>query len=189
MPNARALVTAPLACLALALAVALAGCGGDDSSSAGAKTGTQAATAPATQAAKPPLAQQDITKDLETKLSIAPGQGKPPTTLLQKDIVVGKGRAAKDGDNVSVQYVGNSWSTGAQFDASWDRGQPFEFKLGAGNVIAGWDKGVKGMKPGGRRLLIIPPDQAYGPQGSPPAIGPDETLIFVIDLEKATSGK
>jgi peptidylprolyl isomerase len=87
---------------------------------------------------------------------------------------------------VSVQYVGNSWSTGAQFDASWDRGgEPFEFPLGAGRVIPGWDQGVAGMKRGGRRLLVIPPDLAYG-SASPPGSGiaPNETLIFVVDLKR-----
>ena len=81
-----------------------------------------------------------------------------------------------------MQYVGVDYETGKEFDASWDRGQPFPFQLGAGNVIEGWDEGVAGMKVGGRRELIIPPDLAYGKQGSPPAIGPDATLIFVIDL-------
>jgi peptidylprolyl isomerase len=83
---------------------------------------------------------------------------------------------------VSVQYVGVSYLNGRQFDASWDRGEPFAFQLGAGAVIPGWDEGVKGMNVGGRRMLVIPPDLAYGPQGSPPAIGPNETLVFVIDL-------
>ena len=97
--------------------------------------------------------------------------------------VVGKGKRAQTGDTVSVQYVGYSWSTGAQFDASWDRGgEPFEFPLGAGQVIPGWDQGVAGMRPGGRRLLVIPPELAYGAQSPDPNIGPNETLIFVVDL-------
>jgi peptidylprolyl isomerase len=111
--------------------------------------------------------------------------GTPPAELQTTDIVKGKGKAAKSGDTVSVQYVGNSWSTGSQFDASWDRGQePFQFPLGAGQVIPGWDQGVAGMKEGGRRLLVIPPDLAYGDQSPSPDIGPNETLIFVVDLEK-----
>ncbi|MDP9294380.1 MAG: FKBP-type peptidyl-prolyl cis-trans isomerase, partial [Actinomycetota bacterium] len=81
-----------------------------------------------------------------------------------------------------VQYVGVSFSTGEQFDASWDAGQPFSFPLGTGQVIPGWDKGVAGMRVGGRRKLTIPPDQAYGTAGSPPSIGPNETLVFVIDM-------
>jgi peptidylprolyl isomerase len=87
-----------------------------------------------------------------------------------------------------VQYVGVSYSNGQEFDASWDRGEPFEFTLGVGQVIPGWDEGVEGMKEGGRRKLTIPADKAYGPQGSPPAIGPNETLVFVIDLVKVTKG-
>jgi peptidylprolyl isomerase len=99
--------------------------------------------------------------------------------------VKGKGKAAKAGDTVSVQYVGNSWSTGTQFDASWDRGsEPFTFPLGAGQVIPGWDQGIVGMKKGGRRLLVIPPDLAYGDQSPSPDIGPNETLVFVVDLQK-----
>jgi len=109
--------------------------------------------------------------------------GNPPTTLQSRDIVKGKGKEANNRDQVSVQYVGISWSNGKQFDASWDRGQPFEFQLGAGMVIPGWDQGVVGMKEGGRRQLIIPPDLAYGPAGQGP-IGPNETLVFDIDLLK-----
>jgi peptidylprolyl isomerase len=82
-----------------------------------------------------------------------------------------------------MQYVGDSWSTGEQFDASWDRGEPFTFALGSGGVIAGWDQGIVGMKQGGRRLLIIPPDLGYGPAGQGP-IAPNETLVFVVDLEQ-----
>jgi peptidylprolyl isomerase len=83
---------------------------------------------------------------------------------------------------VTVHYVGVSKANGRQFDASWDRGEPFQFQLGAGQVIPGWDQGVAGMKVGGRRELVIPPRLAYGPAGSPPTIGPNETLVFVVDL-------
>jgi peptidylprolyl isomerase len=116
------------------------------------------------------------------KPTITKPPGAEPKTLVKKDIQVGSGPAAKAGDKVSVQYVGVSYTNGRQFDASWDRGQPFDFTLGGGDVIQGWDQGVAGMKVGGRRELIIPPDLAYGAQGSPPTIGPNETLIFVIDL-------
>ena len=86
---------------------------------------------------------------------------------------------------MTMQYVGVSWSTGQQFDASWDSGQPFSFdNLGQGQVIAGWNEGLIGMRQGGRRLLVIPADKGYGPQGQPPDIGPNETLIFVVDLTK-----
>ena len=109
-------------------------------------------------------------------------KGAPPKKLEIKEIEEGTGAEAKAGDEVTVQYVGVNYKSGKEFDASWDRGEPFSFKLGAGMVIPGWDQGVEGMKVGGRRELIIPPELAYGPEGSPPAIGPNETLIFVIDL-------
>jgi peptidylprolyl isomerase len=98
------------------------------------------------------------------------------------DLKEGDGAEAKAGDQVTVNYVGVDFDSGEQFDASYDRGESFPFKLGAGEVIPGWDQGVEGMKVGGRRRLVIPPDLAYGPQGQPPTIGPDATLVFVIDL-------
>ena len=93
----------------------------------------------------------------------------------------GDGAVARAGQIVTVHYVGVLYQTGEQFDASWDRGQPFKFELGAGRVIAGWDDGVEGMRVGGRRELVIPPALAYGDRGSGP-IGPAETLVFVVDL-------
>jgi peptidylprolyl isomerase len=105
-----------------------------------------------------------------------------PTSLVKKDLEVGTGEEAKSGDKVSVQYIGALYDDGTQFDASYDRGQPFSFQLGGGDVIPGWDQGVAGMKVGGRRELIIPPDLAYGPQGQPPTIPANATLVFVIDL-------
>jgi len=108
--------------------------------------------------------------------------GKPPKELKVRDIEEGEGPAVKAGDSVSVNYVGVAFSTEEEFDNSYDRGAPFEFTVGEGQVIAGWDEGLVGMKAGGQRELIIPPGQAYGAQGSPPSIGPDETLVFVIDL-------
>jgi peptidylprolyl isomerase len=101
---------------------------------------------------------------------------------VSEDIVTGDGPTAEAGDQLTVQYVGVDYETGEQFDASWDNGQPFDFELGAGNVIPGWDEGIEGMKVGGRRELTIPPDLAYGPNGSPPDIGPNATLVFVVDL-------
>ena len=109
-------------------------------------------------------------------------EGAPPKELEVRDVEAGTGAEAKAGDEVTVQYVGVNYKSGKEFDASWDRGEPFTFQLGAGMVIPGWDQGVEGMKVGGRRELVIPPELAYGPEGSPPAIGPNETLIFVIDL-------
>ncbi|MBA3747985.1 MAG: FKBP-type peptidyl-prolyl cis-trans isomerase [Solirubrobacterales bacterium] len=124
-----------------------------------------------------------MSTDLKEKPEIARPSGEAPSKLYSRDIVKGKGDAAKTGDSVSVQYVGVSFSSGEQFDASWDRKEPFDFQLGQQMVIKGWDEGVVGMRPGGRRLLVIPADLAYGAQGQG-SIGPNETLMFVIDLEK-----
>jgi peptidylprolyl isomerase len=108
--------------------------------------------------------------------------GEPPTDLQITEVWEGTGAEAKAGDMVQVHYVGVAFSTGEQFDASWDRGDPLRFQLGVGQVIAGWDRGVQGMKVGGRRQLIIPPDLAYGDRGAGRDIAPGETLIFVCDL-------
>ena len=108
--------------------------------------------------------------------------GDPPTELVIDDQTVGDGAEAVAGKTCTMQYVGHSWSTGKQFDASWDRGEPFTFQLGAGMVIGGWDQGVAGMKVGGRRTLTIPPALGYGARGAGGAIGPNETLVFVVDL-------
>jgi peptidylprolyl isomerase len=114
--------------------------------------------------------------------TIALPTGAPPTSLDVKDLKTGTGAPAKSGDQVSVQYIGVLYDNGSKFDSSYDHGQPFSFKLGGGQVIPGWDQGVTGMKVGGRRELIIPPDLAYGAQGQPPTIPPNATLVFVIDL-------
>jgi len=108
--------------------------------------------------------------------------GEPPADLEIKDIWEGDGPEAKAGDTVSVHYVGVAFSSGEEFDASWNRGTPLKFQLGVGQVIQGWDKGVQGMKVGGRRQLIIPPHLAYGDRGAGGRIKPGETLIFVCDL-------
>jgi peptidylprolyl isomerase len=169
-----------IACL-LALALLAAGCGGDDSEQSAAPPAAEETPTPtATPEAEPEPAE--ISKNLDEKPAIPKPSGDPPSKLEIDDIVKGKGKAAKAGDNVTVQYVGVSFTTGEQFDASWDGGQPFSFPLGQGSVISGWDTGVAGMRIGGRRKLTIPPDQAYGTEGSPPAIQPNETLIFVVDL-------
>lgn len=117
-----------------------------------------------------------------TKPEVTIPSGDPPADLVSEDLEVGTGTEATDGKQVDVHYVGVSWSTGRQFDASWDRGETFDFRLGAGQVISGWDKGVSGMKVGGRRRLTIPPAMAYGKAGAGGVIGPDETLVFVVDL-------
>jgi len=160
--------------VATAFALVLAaGCGGSKKTN-----DEEPASAPATATATAtPTATPEATKP-----EVRVPAGKPPRKLGIKDLRKGAGPSAQLGQTVTVQYVGVSWSTRKQFDASWDRGQPFSFPLGAGQVIRGWDKGVAGMRVGGRRELIIPPRLGYGAQGSPPAIKPNETLVFVIDL-------
>jgi peptidylprolyl isomerase len=155
--------------LLLVLVLALAGCGGDSKD--------ESAATPA------PTATPDNT-DVTKKPTVTVPDELPPDKLQSVDIVNGKGRAAKKGDTVTVQYVGLAWSTSVEFDASWDRGQPFTFKLGQGKVIPGWDQGVPGMRKGGRRELTIPADLAYGAQGQPPKIGPNECLRFIVDMVK-----
>ena len=108
--------------------------------------------------------------------------GPPPAELVREDLVTGTGTEATPGRTVQVHYVGVAWSTKRQFDASWDRGETFDFPLGAGRVIRGWDEGVAGMRVGGRRRLTIPPAMGYGARGAGGAIGPNETLVFVVDL-------
>jgi len=158
---------------ALASVAALVSCGSDDDDDSGGDGGSggqraQTETAP------------DLT-DTSTKPVIEKPTGSPPRQLVVEDIVKGKGRAAKRGDTLVVHYVGVSFSNGQQFDSSWDSGQPFPVKLGAGQVIPGWEKGLLGMRKGGRRKLLIPPELAYGARGYPPAIAPNETLVFVVD--------
>ena len=118
-----------------------------------------------------------------TKPEIDFPEGDAPTDLVIEDLIVGDGTEAKAGDTVSAHYVGVSHSSGEEFDSSWGRGQPLEFRLGVGMVIPGWDRGIEGMKVGGRRKLTIPPNLAYGDRGAGGAIGPGETLIFVVDLD------
>ena len=156
----------------LILALAIAGCGGDDGESAATATATPKATA------------TPDNSDVSKKPTVTVPDELPPDEIQSEDIVTGKGPKAKKGDRVTVQYVGVAWSTGQEFDASWDAGQPFTFKLGEGKVIPGWDQGVPGMRKGGRRELTIPAELAYGAQGSPPSIGPNECLRFVIDMVK-----
>jgi peptidylprolyl isomerase len=165
----------PLIAAVSVCALAAAGCGG----AGGAKdTGPSQAS---TQAA--PAAPAKPTGALAHKPKVQVPSGPAPKTLQVKDLVKGKGPAAKSGDDLSVQYVGVLYKNGKEFDSSWSRGaQPFDFTLGTGGVIPGWDKGVPGMRVGGRRELVIPAKLAYGAQGSPPDIGPNEPLVFVIDL-------
>jgi peptidylprolyl isomerase len=174
--NARLLLLLALTSLALGLAA----CSDDDDESGGATQPTVAETTDTTAADEP----EEISTNLEAKPEIGKPSGDPPTKLVKEDIVVGKGRKAKEGDQVTVHYVGVNFSTGDQFDASWDRGEPTSFTLAKGQLIDGWVQGMKGMRVGGRRKLVIPPELGYGEAGSPPAIPPNETLVFVIDLKK-----
>ena len=116
------------------------------------------------------------------KPEIDPPDGPPPSDLEVIELSEGDGQEATSGSTVSVHYVGVAHSTGEEFDASYNRGAPLDFRLGVGQVISGWDQGVQGMKVGGRRRLVIPPHLAYGDRGAGGAIQPGETLIFVCDL-------
>jgi peptidylprolyl isomerase len=157
--------------IALLAALGLSACGGDDEpESSGATTQTS------------PAAAAKALEDTGVKPQIPRPTGSPPRRLEKQDIVKGKGRPAAAGDDVVVDYVGVTFSTGEEFDSSWDVGQPYPFPLGGGQVIEGWDKGIVGMRKGGRRMLTIPPELAYGTTGSPPDIPPNETLVYVIDL-------
>jgi peptidylprolyl isomerase len=168
-----------LAALTLVVSVA-AGCGDDSTDTESGENDTSTTVAETTTTAKP----SDLT-DLTVKPIIEKPSGDPPNELVKEDIVVGTGPEATAGSLVDVDYVGNSWSTGKEFDNSWDRGAPFSLTLGAGSVISGWDQGIVGMKVGGRRKLVIPPDLAYGEQSPSPDIGPNETLVFIVDLRYA----
>jgi peptidylprolyl isomerase len=167
MPPMRGALLTIAACLALAVV----GCGDDDSSTTSSSGGDE------TSAAKPAQPEK------KTKPKVTVPDGAAPKNLVENDLEVGTGPAAKAGDEVTVQYVGVGYDTKKEFDSSWSRNEPFTFNLGAGEVIPGWDQGIEGMKVGGRRELVIPPELAYGPEGFPPAIGKNETLIFVVDLE------
>lgn len=107
----------------------------------------------------------------------------PPSELVVEDIEVGDGAEAVPGSMIAAHYVGVAWSTGEEFDSSWNRGQPLNFQVGVGQVIKGWDDGLIGMKVGGRRKITIPPHLGYGEQGAGNVIAPGETLIFVVDLD------
>ena len=172
MPSRRA-PAALVACL-----LALAGCGGEDEAPR-APTRTQPAAGAEARVAVPDA------RDLTSKPTVRVPEGvDPPPGLRTRDLVPGDGRTLRRGDRLTVQYVGVAWSTGRQFDASWDRRSPLQFTLGGGEVIAGWDRGLEGMRVGGRRLLVVPPDLGYGSQGAG-QIKPNETLVFVVDARRA----
>jgi peptidylprolyl isomerase len=167
----------------LGAAALLAGCGSSGSSST-ITVGNESAnankliehTVVVTTPTSGPLAKEP---------TITPPKEKAPSTLQTKDLVTGTGAEAKTGASITVNYVGALYSNGKVFDASWKRNEPFSFTLGKGQVIQGWDKGIVGMKVGGRRELIIPAELAYGKAGSPPKIPPNSPLIFIVDLLSA----
>lgn len=159
--------------VALGAALLLAACAGDAGD----------ATGPGEPASSPSAADVGTAPDAAAILDqLHPDRSAAPTALGIVDLVEGMGATATPGDRVVVHYVGVRWSDGATFDASWTRGQTFNFVLGAGQVIAGWDQGVEGMQVGGRRVLTIPASLAYGDRGAGGMIGPGETLVFVVDL-------
>ncbi len=171
----------------LAITALLVACGSSSKSSTqatgttgGATGGASATTASGTGGtggAAPAVANAT---NLQTAPAPSAGTGAAPTTLVVKDLVVGTGQQAAATSTVRVQYVGANWTDGKVFDSSWSRGQPIDFALN--QVIPGFAQGIVGMKVGGRRELVIPSALGYGAQGSPPAVGPNETLVFVIDL-------
>jgi peptidylprolyl isomerase len=177
----------------LALALAGAGCGSSKDESAADQSAAKAEQeaknqepipepkAPASATVTPTAGEADIDK----KPVVPKGSGTPPTTLKAETLIAGSGAEIKNGQQATVQYVGVLFKNGKEFDTSWGKGkQPFTFTIGSGQVISGWDQGVLGMKVGERRRLTIPAELGYGAQGSPPKIGPNEALIFDIDLKK-----
>jgi peptidylprolyl isomerase len=165
-PRSRSTSFATWLVLLAVLAVATVACGGDDDDSAGSDTSSKPPATTCLEKREKPTV--DVPKTA-------------PTKLVTKDLIEGNGIEATTGKTVTMQYVGVSFSDKQQFDASWDRGQPFPFVLGTGQVIPGWDQGIAGMKVCGRRMLVIPPELGYGAAGNPP-IKPNETLVFVVDL-------
>jgi peptidylprolyl isomerase len=185
--NRRVIRTIIFAGVAAAIVVAMSVFGGSDkkddtTASSTSTTAKRTSTTVAPSDVKPPTCSKpDGTNTDLTKKPTVPVPEAKASELSCRDLVVGSGKEVKAGDTVTVQYVGVSQSTGKQFDASWDRGEPATFSLTG--VIKGWTDGIPGMKVGGRRLLVIPGDQAYGPSGRGPDIGPDDTLVFVVVVQ------
>ena len=184
-----------LAALAAFVVVFAAGCGSDTEKSAVDIAAEQAAKEvknPPTLPAEPKEVALKATVvkpgpgegDIKKKPKIPAQKGTAPTELTLQEVIVGKGKTAKSGDKVSMQYVGVLFDGGKEFDSSWSRKQAFDVTLGQGQVIEGWDKGIVGMREGGRRRLIIPAEMAYGATGSPPSIPANAALVFDVDLEK-----
>jgi peptidylprolyl isomerase len=176
---------------AVCLALAVAGCGSSDDSTSDSTESSGSTAAESTTAKKATTAKKTKPKvtvpkgappKKKTQPKVEVPKGAPPKKLVVEELEEGTGAEAKSGDEVTVQYVGVNFKSGEKFESSWENGMPLTFPLGVGQVIPGWDQGVEGMKIGGRRELIIPPNLAYGATGSPPTIPPNETLVFVIDL-------
>ena len=169
----------------VAAALALAACSSSPSNSAANSTTTSTSAAGQAAAAATPIPAADRSPagSASTEPTVTVPSGTPPTQLESADLIQGSGPAAAPGDKLTVQYTLATYSAGKVIQSSWN-GQPFTFTLGAGQVIPGWDKGVVGMKAGGRRELIIPPSLGYGAQSPGAGIAPNDTLVFVIDLQK-----
>lgn len=165
--------------LVACLALFAAGCGGGDDDSSSSSETSASTEATTTESSSP--AEESGSGGEKTKPTVTVPKNVSPNKFAFQEVEKGTGATAKSGDTVTVQYVGVGYDSEEEFDSSWGR-EPFTFTLGAGEVIKGWDRGVVGMKEGGRRELLIPAALAYGPAGSPPVIGPNETLIFVVDL-------
>jgi peptidylprolyl isomerase len=168
----------------MAAGLLLGACGSSSPSSStsstpsGSPTASGSPTTSATAAANPPTVSGAT--DLKTEPVIGPGSSPAPSSLETKDLVVGTGATATAADTVQVQYVGSDYTNGKDFDSSWSRGQPSSFPLNG--VVPGFAQGIVGMKVGGRREIVIPPALGYGSNGQPPAVSPNETLVFVVDL-------
>jgi peptidylprolyl isomerase len=179
MPPRAGRLPVLLALLAIVAALAPAGCDDEDSNGSG-DSATTAQEETSSGSEQSTETASDLT-DTSVKPVIEKPTGAPPRRLDKEDIVRGKGPKAQAGDTMIVNYVGVSFSTGEEFDASWDSGQTFPVTLGRGQVMEGWERGLVGMREGGRRQLVIPPELGYGAEGRPPAIAPNETLVYVID--------
>ncbi len=167
---------------ALLAVVLLAGCGGGGSTGTIGVGNENSADETLAKSGETPAAKTPTSGPLATEPKVTPPTGPAPAKLEKKDLIVGTGAEATAGETVTVNYVGVLYKGGKEFDASWKRKEPFQFKLGQGQVIKGWDEGVVGMKVGGRRELVIPSELAYGKTGSPPTIPANAPLVFVIDL-------
>ena len=176
------LIRLMLTLIAVGAVLGVAACGDDDdASNGGGSDDTSAQQETGTGTAPTPAEAEAALKDTSKKPVIPKPTGAPPRKLVVEDIVKGKGQGAMKGDTVVVHYVGMNFSNGQEFDSSWDTGSPFPVQLGQGMVIAGWDRGLIGIRKGGRRKLTIPPELGYGAEGYPPDIPPNETLVFVVD--------